>query len=132
MEAVQKSFVVYAGEVLSIDFLRKVYNPQVNGIEIVSLNAKDATTVVLSNSPGNHFVNKKGLTILHDSGRIVVKNVDKSKASLQVQVTDNLGRIYYSESISTYASEVEINAQSLPSGMYIVRVNEQAGKLILE
>lgn len=123
--------------VLDIDFIRKVGNPQVNGIEIASL--EPATSSDSSRSISNEFTvashsgskyNVEG----RDADVLYVSSEEESANPVNFKIYDMQGRLVYEENISSVDKRYKLDTNlfgDAQQGLYLININnEQTIKII--
>lgn len=122
MNALKESFLVYSDDLLEIEFLKKTGNPQVNGIEIISMQAEPQEIAApvaragfsASDAPAS-------FAVAEANGLITVTLSEEQAEPFRISLYDMQGRIHYDEQFSQNEQQVTIGSQTLLPGIYIIK-----------
>lgn len=130
LNALKESFLVHSDELLEINFLKKVGNPQVNGLEIISLNKKDQQIPVLPLSTVNSVDQNNGMSVSESNGVIYIKLNQSLDQPSNLSLYNSSGQVYFEEQYSSANTTIEIPAHNLAAGLYLVKVAETTLKVV--
>lgn len=138
LSADKKNFYVKVTDgVLDVDFIRNIGNPQVNGIEITSLETTTSFTSlrssdngVISTIQGGSKYNVSG----RDADVIYISSEEESILPVNFKIYDMQGKLVYENNISSSDKQFKLDIKQVgdsQQGLYIININnEETIKLI--
>ncbi|MBO9698896.1 MAG: hypothetical protein J7604_01740 [Sporocytophaga sp.] len=134
LNANKQSVLLYVeSSMLELKFKRKVGNPQINGIEIATLNFDGSVLSSVDNPSSQSSEGKAGYVyIMNESLYINTKNNDEG--FVPVEIYDYTGKTFYKQEVFAKTGIIEIPYQSMSakptSGLFLVKVDGRTYKFI--
>lgn len=136
LNADKKTFILTVTDgMFEVDLIREIGNPQINGIEIISLNLlnNDSAAEIIPQEP----VAAAKFRVAHPVNEsVLISTMVEETLPLAIYIYDRMGRVLYQGNHNSSDGKVEIStaafAENLTPGMYLIKVNEETLKFIKE
>ncbi|MBO9701277.1 MAG: T9SS type A sorting domain-containing protein [Sporocytophaga sp.] len=132
LNADKKNFYVKVTDgVLNIDFIRNVGNPQVNGIEIASLETE--TSFVSSRASDNGLTTaipggSKYNVSARDAEVLYISSEEESMLPVNFKIYDMQGKLVYEENLSSSDKQFRLDTKQFGNsqqGLYLININNE-------
>ncbi|WP_028979427.1 malectin domain-containing carbohydrate-binding protein [Sporocytophaga myxococcoides] len=126
----KKNFYVKVTDgVLDVDFIRNIGNPQVNGIEIVSL---ETATLYASSRSADHIIpatngGSKYNVFGRDADVIYISSEVENTLPVNFKIYDMLGKLVYEENVSSSDKQFKLDTKQFgdQQGLYLINLNNE-------
>lgn len=132
LNANKQSVLLYVeSSTLELKFKRKVGNPQINGIEIATLNF-DGSVLSSINNPSMSTYENEGGYVYTQNESLYINTKNNDEGLVPVEIYDYAGKIFFKEEVVARKGIIEIPNKLMSmkptSGLFLVKVNGKTYK----